>query len=471
LAEDGSTRIMPVFSVTTLGCKVNQAESEAIAQCLQKWGWMPARDNENADLCIINTCTVTQKASMQSRQAVRQAIRSNPAAQVFVTGCHAQISPDEIKTIKGVHYIVGNADKHKIPEIILCSRERRLDYPVFIRSDIDREHNFHHMPATALGHRTRFFLKIQDGCDSFCTYCIVPHARGRSRSMPLETVLANIHCLKMAGYREVVLSGVNLGSYGLDLRPQPVRLGDLLNSLQESKPIDRIRLSSINPLELTEDIIERIANSDCFCHHFHISVQSGDDGILSRMHRPYSGSLFEERVIKIHELMPDAAIGVDTLIGFPGETEEAFGKTYAMIEKLPISYLHVFPFSAREGTPACRYPDQVPTKVIKIRCQKIRMLGHTKKKEFYENLIGKKVEVLVEKRMNRSTAFLQGVTSSYVPVFFSSESNLKNAFVSVEVKSLHGNNAVFGTLCSQGHPEPTGSAPNLINHNSLEGYQ
>lgn len=448
MAADGSSRSMALFSITTLGCKVNQAESESIAQGLQKFGWLPARDNGSADLCVINTCTVTRKASMQSRQAVRRAMRNNPGARIVVTGCYAQIAPDDIQTIRGIHYIVGNADKHKIPEIIESSGEKSFLYPVSILRDIHRERSFNHIPATTFSHRTRPFLKIQDGCDAFCTYCIVPHARGRSRSMAIEEVISGIHSLKTAGYREVVLSGVNLGSYGLDLSPRPVRLKDLLNRIRESKPMDRVRLSSISPLELTADIIERVADSDCFCHHFHISLQSGDDRILRRMRRPYTGSLFAERVRKIHEWLPDAAIGVDTLIGFPGETEEAFNKTYAMIEKLPVAYLHVFPFSAREGTPASRYPDPVPAKVIKTRCQKIRKLGNAKKKEFFGKFIGKKVAVLIETGMDRSAGFYQGITSSYVPVVLRGESRLKNTLITVRIEGLHENNALFGTLCS-----------------------
>ena len=438
------------FTITTLGCKVNQYESEVIAQYLIGAGWSAARSGENADLFLINTCAVTQKASMQSRQAIRKAIRSHPNACIVVTGCYAEVEPDEIKKINGVHYIIGHADKHKIPEIIIDGKENESPtpefYPLTIRHDIKQEHKFQPTLVTgSSGNRTRPLLKIQDGCDNFCTYCIVPYARGRSRSMPLETVLANIKLLKMSGYREVVLSGIDLGRYGLDL-VLPTTLSDLLKQINFLQPIDRVRLSSIEPNEITEDIISIVADSDIFCHHFHIPLQSGDDHILKRMHRHYSRSFFRDMVIRIHEMIPDAAIGVDTLIGFPGETEKAFENTYSLIEKLPVTYLHVFPFSGRKGTPANSYPDKVPSQVIKDRCLKMREMGNNKKMEFYKKLIGKKVQLLIEGTRSRSTGHLKGITSNYVPVFVSGKDNLKNHIVQARIDKVYGNEAVFGRL-------------------------
>ena len=441
---------MPIFNYTTLGCKVNQYESEVIAQYLIGAGWSAARSGENADLFLINTCAVTQKASMQSRQAVRKAIRSNPNACIVVTGCYAEVEPDEIKKINGVHYIIGHADKHKIPEIIIDGNEKDSPtpefYPLTIRHDIKQEHKFQPtLVMGASGSRTRPLLKIQDGCDNFCTYCIVPYARGPSRSMRLEKVLDSIKLLKMSGYREVVLSGIHLGRYGLDLA-LPTTLFNLLKEIKLLQPIDRVRLSSIEPTELTEDIIKIVAESDIFCHHFHIPLQSGDDLILKRMHRHYSRSFFRDMVIRIHEMIPDAAIGVDTLIGFPGETEKAFENTYSLIEKLPVTYLHVFPFSGRKGTPANSYPDKVPPQVIKDRCLKMREMGNNKKMEFYKKLIGKKVQLLIEGTRSRSTGHLKGITSNYVPVFVSGKDNMKNCIVQARIDKLCGENAVFGRV-------------------------
>jgi threonylcarbamoyladenosine tRNA methylthiotransferase MtaB len=441
---------MPIFNFTTLGCKVNQYESDAIAKSLKEAGWVSALKGKETNLFIINTCTVTQKASMQSRQAVRKAIRSNPNACIVVTGCYAEVEPDEIKKINGVHYIIGHADKHRIPEIIIDGKEKDSPAPEFhpltIRHDVTLEHKFQPTPVIAAsGNRTRPILKIQDGCDNFCTYCIVPYARGRSRSMPLENVLENIRQLSKSGFREVVLSGIHLGCYGLDLLPK-TSFAELLKCIHEARIIKRIRLSSIEPDELSGDIIKIVADSDIFCHHFHIPLQSGDDLILKRMHRHYSRSFFRDMMIRIREMIPDAAIGVDVLIGFPGETEKAFENTYSLIKKLPATYLHVFPFSARKDTPANSYPNKVPSQVIKNRCLKMRELGRYKKKEFYKKLIGKKVELLIEGTRSKTTGHLKGITSNYVPVFISGKDNLKNCIVQARIDKLYGNGAVLGRI-------------------------
>jgi threonylcarbamoyladenosine tRNA methylthiotransferase MtaB len=414
-----------------------------MAHQLKNSGWRPVHPKEKADLCIINTCTVTQKASMQSRQAVRQAIRFNPCAQIIVTGCYAQTEPEEIDKIGGIHHIIGHTDKSKIPDMFLSKKE--APYPRLIWQNILSEHHFEQAPAAVSGNRTRPFLKIQDGCDSFCTYCIVPYARGRSRSMPIENVLKNIKQLKQAGYHEVVLTGVHLGAYGLDLSPK-TDLTELLHRICDSNSVDRVRLSSIEPHELTDDLIELVAKSDIFCHHFHLPLQSGNDLILKKMHRPYTRSLFRNQVIKINELLPDAAIGVDTLIGFPGETEKAFENTYSLINELPVTYLHVFPFSPRKDTPASRYPQQVDSKTIKARCKKVRSLGHVKKKYFYKKFIGKTVEILIEDKREKSTGLLKGISSNYIPVYVNGEDILKNTLVQVRIDKVKGDKKVLGAL-------------------------
>jgi len=438
---------MPKFTITTLGCKVNQFESEALAQRLSDDGrWVILHDKEMADVCIINTCTVTQKASMQSRQAIRQAIRSNPKARIIATGCYAQTEPDEIQKIKGVHHVIGHFDKHKLPDMILTGKENILPSPVLKH----KLHHFNSMPSAGLGYRTRPFLKIQDGCNDFCTYCIVPYARGPSRSLPPERVLDNINKIHQAGYHEVVLTGIHLGNYGIDLGKQKVSLLDLLNRIRESCTIDRVRLSSIEPFELTEDIIKFVAQSGSgpakICHHFNIPLQSGDDVILKRMHRPYLRSFFIDLVEKIHKLLPDSAIGVDTLIGFPGESDRAFENTYSLIEQLPVSYLHVFPFSARKGTPAYNYPDKVDSLVIKKRCQKIRTLGKFKRNVFYNKFKGKTLEILIEGRQKEQKSLLKGITSNYIPVLVKGEDKLKNTIADVTIDEINDNNQVFGTI-------------------------
>jgi threonylcarbamoyladenosine tRNA methylthiotransferase MtaB len=384
---------------------------------------------------------------MQSRQAVRQAIRSNPKARIVVTGCYAQTEPDEILKIDGVHTVIGHGDKHKIPEIVRSSPMENNRRPTLLRRNISSECDFKQVPVTVFGERTRPFLKIQDGCNTFCTYCIVPYARGRSRSMAPEKVLEHISHLKHAGYHEVVLTGVHLGAYGLDLSPK-YHLAGLLSQINESNPIHRVRLSSIEPHELTEDILALLAETDVFCNHFHIPLQSGDDFVLKKMHRPYTRSFFRDLIVKINSLIPDAAIGVDALIGFPGETEKAFENTYSLIKELPVTYLHVFPFSVRKGTPAGKYPQQVDSKTIKARCEKMRTLGNQKKEAFYKKFIGKTVKILIESKRDESTGLLKGITSNYIPVRVNGGDNWVNTIVPVRIDRVDKNQTVFGTLSS-----------------------
>jgi len=433
---------MPKFSITTLGCKVNQAESEAISQDLLSSKWIVIRDREQADVYIVNTCTVTQKASMQSRQAVRQAIRANPDAKIIVTGCYAQTAPQEIKDIDGVHYIVGQAGKQTIGRLIRTAGDGASDFAVSICGDICKKRRFELMPTAITAPRTRPLLKIQDGCDAFCTYCIVPYARGRSRSMPLENVLDGIKQLAKAGYHEVVLTGVHLGAYGRDFSP-PTGLSILMDRIRDLKPIDRVRLSSIEPLELTGEIIQRVSESDIFCRHFHLPLQSGDNAVLEKMGRPYSRQTFHDVILNIHRLMPDAAIGVDTLIGFPGESETAFENTYELIAELPVSYLHVFPFSLRPGTAAVKFPGKVSPGIIKDRCQRLRALGNEKRIKFYRKFGGQTLPILIETKRDRFTGLLKGISSNYLPILVEAGDDLKNKIVDVKIQKLEGNK-LFG---------------------------
>jgi len=437
---------MPTYTITTLGCKVNQFESETIEHHLNASGWSSAKGEEPADFCIINTCTVTRKASMQSRQAIRQAIRCSPGALIVVTGCYAQTEPEEIQKIKGVHWIIGQTDKHRLPEMILSSHLKDYpSHPVVIRANVRDEHTFRDLPGTICRNRTRPFLKIQDGCSAFCTYCVVPFARGPSRSLPLESVLEKIKSLRHAGYHEVVLSGIHLGGYGLDLTPKR-NLLSLLEVLDGSRAINRIRLSSVEPKELTEDIIDLVAESDILCHHFHIPLQSGDDEILKQMRRPYSRAFFKDLVHKIRDRIPDASIGVDILIGFPGETETAFKHTYELIEELPVTYLHVFPFSPRKGTQAFLLNHQVPQHEIKERAQKMRGLSNLKKSMFYIKFVHNKVEVLLERKIESNKGMLKGTSANYLPVVVSAKDDFANTLVTAEIKGFHTEYELLGVI-------------------------
>jgi threonylcarbamoyladenosine tRNA methylthiotransferase MtaB len=437
---------MPKFRITTLGCKVNQCESDVIVEQLNSCDWSLALENEPSEICIINTCTVTQKASMQSRQAVRQAIRRNPSARIVVTGCYAQTEPEAIEKILGVDDIIGNADKHLICEMIRRNTNTALDQPLTICKDMQPEIDSEFLPDGVADGRTRPFLKIQDGCNAFCTYCVVPYARGPSNSMPVENVLAGIQAFSNNGYREIVLTGIHLGHYGNDLIPQTC-LSELLNRIDQLNLIPRVRLSSIEPLELADAIINLVAGSNRFCRHFHIPLQSGDDGILQKMKRPYTAKDFRELVTKIHDQLPDAAIGVDTLIGFPGETEAAFENTYALVKQLPVSYLHVFPFSSRPGTVAAKYPNKISAEVVKDRCERMRLLGNSKRADFYAQFIGQKMNVLVETTRHRPTGLLKGLTSNYIPILMDAHDGYQNKLVAVRAQEVMGD-ALGGTILS-----------------------
>ncbi|MBW2409293.1 MAG: tRNA (N(6)-L-threonylcarbamoyladenosine(37)-C(2))-methylthiotransferase MtaB, partial [Deltaproteobacteria bacterium] len=411
----------------------NQYEADAIAKQFKSADWSRALKNEPSEICIINTCTVTQKASMQSRQAVRRAIRANPTARIVVTGCYAQTEPDAVEKIKGVHYIVGNAGKNAICDMIRTDKNPAPAHPLTICRDIQPALDIEPGPDVISGNRTRPFFKIQDGCDAFCTYCIIPYARGPSRSKPLESVLAGIQGLASSGYQEIVLTGIHLGNYGSDLVPKTC-LGELIERIDDLNLIPRVRLSSIEPLELTDEIIRRVTESNILCRHFHIPLQSGDDHILRKMGRPYRAEDFRQLITKIHDRLPDAAIGVDTLIGFPGETDSAFENTYALIEALPVAYLHVFPFSPRPGTPAADYPDKVSPRVIKRRCQRMRALGSAKRNDFYGRFVGQELEILIETTRHRPTGLLKGLSSNYIPILVDADDAQKNTLVVVNTQ-------------------------------------
>lgn len=415
---------------------MNQSESDSIAGLLEGNGWILAEDNEPADACIINTCAVTQKASQQSRQAIRQLIRSQPNARILVTGCYSQMEPEVIQNITGVHSIITQSEKEAIPN--------RLDFPNS-KTPVPNQ-NAHSVSGISRRRRTRAFLKIQDGCDAFCTYCIVPYARGRSRSLPVKNVLDDIRQLTAVGYREVVLAGIHLGCYGRDLKPKRIRLADLLEQILSESTIERIRLSSIEPLELDTDLIQLMAKSERICRHFHIPLQSGDNEILQHMGRPYTRNEFRDLVMEIYETVPDAALGIDVLVGFPGETDIAFHNTHSLVEELPVSYLHVFPFSPRKGTPAYSFENKVPAHIIKSRCEKMRIQGRQKRADFYRRFIGKTLKVLIEERLKDGSHLLKGMTSNYIPVTVEGEDHLRNQILEVDLKNIDKGPSIFGTL-------------------------
>jgi threonylcarbamoyladenosine tRNA methylthiotransferase MtaB len=404
---------MTTISVATLGCKVNQFESEALIDAFGQRAYAVVPFEEGADITIINTCTVTHRADFQSRQMVRRASRSNPNSLIIVTGCYPQVATDAFLKMKGVRYLLGNGEKSRIPDYLSLMQEG--EFPSVHVGDIQRERLFSETPLHSFHHHTRAFLKIQDGCNAHCSYCIVPHARGRSRSLPPERVGQNLTLLKARGFKEVVLTGIHLGAYGFDLTP-PFPLEKLMTQLEKEETPDRIRLSSIEPGDFTPELISALSQSKKICPHLHIPIQSGDDDVLKRMNRDYGRFFLSDLVQELHLRITKLSIGADVIVGFPGETEEKFRHTYGLIESLPFSYLHVFPFSRRKGTPAFEFPQGVNEKEIKRRAEAMRELGRQKRQAFYRQFLNQELSVLVEGRQEKETGRWKGLSRNYIPV-------------------------------------------------------
>ncbi len=404
---------MTTISVATLGCKVNQFESEALIDALEQREYAVVPFEEGADITIINTCTVTHRADFQSRQMVRRASRSNPNSLIIVTGCYPQVETDAFLKMTGVHYLLGNGEKSRIPDFLSLMQEG--EFPRVQVGDIQKEKLFSETPLHSFHRHTRAFLKIQDGCNAYCSYCIVPHARGRSRSLAPERVVQNLKVLKERGFKEVVLTGIHLGVYGLDLNP-PFPLEGLLRQLEKEETPDRIRLSSIEPGDFSPELISVLAQSYKICPHLHIPIQSGDDDVLKKMNRDYDRSFLSDLVRELHLKISNLSIGADVIVGFPGETEEKFRHTYGLIESLPFSYLHVFPFSKRKGTPAFQFPQGVNEKEIKKRAETMRELGKQKRQAFYRQFLNQELSVLVEDRKEKETGRWKGLSRNYIPV-------------------------------------------------------
>jgi threonylcarbamoyladenosine tRNA methylthiotransferase MtaB len=419
---------MKTFYIKTLGCKVNQYESDGIAAGLEDNGLIRTKKGRSCDVCIINTCAVTSKAAMQSRQAVRKLARDNPAAKIIVTGCHAQTDPDIFKKMDPLVDIVSHLDKTSLADRI--ARDP-APFPFgFKPVDHSAQNRFHSFSRPVSGSMTRAYLKIQDGCDAFCTFCIVPHARGSSVSMPVETVLQHLEALGQNGFKEVILTGIHAGRYGRELIP-PSTLTDLVETIRKKKPVHRIRLSSIEPNEIDDRLFDLAGPEGILCDHFHVPLQSGDDDILKKMKRPYSAAFFKDTICKIHEKLPFAGIGVDTLIGFPTETDAQFENTYSLIEQLPVSYLHVFPFSPRKGTPAFSLKPRVPDAVLFDRCRRMRDLSRQKRTAFIRANQGRCLKAVVQNRSDARTGRLTAVTANYLNVLLEKNNALKGKLVDI----------------------------------------
>ncbi len=432
-----------LFKILTLGCKVNQYESAYLDEAFTDAGWRRAMDGETADIFIVNTCIVTQTASRQSRQEIRKAVRGNFEGIVVATGCYAQVFPDELSKIDGLGFIVGNANKSKLPELILNAA--KPDKLKVVSNVFEPDTPFDFLPIKSFSERARAFLKIQDGCESFCSYCIVPLARGPFRSLAPQKVLSTVRSLAEEGFKEIVLTGIHLGKYGVGLE-QGMNLNSLLEAIWKENLTVRIRLSSLEINEIDTGLIEMMAAENRLCRHFHIPLQSGDGRVLKRMKRRYSVRRFARLIETIHDKVPLAAIGIDIMSGFPGEDSVAHQNTYSLIKDLPVSYLHVFPFSPRPGTPAATFDGQVEPKTRKKRAAELRDLGGRKMSVFYRSCLGKEFIVLPEGWHSRDGGIMKGRTDNYLPVLFPSKEDSYKP-VPVFIENVE-NNKVRGVVKS-----------------------
>jgi threonylcarbamoyladenosine tRNA methylthiotransferase MtaB len=429
---------MTTFYIEQFGCRATQADAAAIERQLRDRGFAAVSESTRADVVIVNTCTVTAAADAQAREAIRKVHARNPAARVIATGCYAQRAPEELAELPGVSWVVGNSHKPEIPWLLesMAGGTSGASASAFVPASALGEEKLSLLqgPAKILtgnifeqrallaapvvggeGNHTRPVVKIQDGCNSRCAYCVIPFVRGRSRSLEPALVIEEIARLSEAGYREIVLSGINLGTYGRDLSPR-VELIELLRRILDETGVERLRISSIEPMDVTEELIALFASTERMAQHFHMPLQSGCDRVLGAMHRWYRAEHYARRVELIRERLPDAGIGADVIAGFPGETDAEHAETVAFITRLPFSYLHVFSFSQRPGTRAAELANQVPAPVVKQRARELRALGEKKMQEFRRSQVGRALRVLTLRDEGDSSDTTPALSSNYLRI-------------------------------------------------------
>ena len=393
----------------TLGCKLNFSETSTFGKMLQELGVHTVQRGEQADICLINTCSVTEVADHKCRQAIHRMVRNHPNAFVVVTGCYAQLEAEEVSKIEGVDLVLGSDEKARLIQYLSEAWTEKEPEQRFFRQKTKDIRSF--APSCSRGNRTRYFLKVQDGCDYFCTYCTIPYARGFSRNPTIESLVKQAEETALEGGKEIVLTGVNIGDFG---KTTGEKFIDLVKALDQVEGIRRYRISSLEPDLLTDELIAYCAESRAFMPHFHIPLQSGSDTVLKLMHRHYDAQLFADKIHRIKELMPDAFIGVDVMVGCRGETPECFEETYRFLEDLDVTQLHVFPYSERPGTSALSIPYVVSGKDKKLRSKRLLELSDRKTETFYRRYIGQEAEVLFEKAP-RGRA-MHGFTRNYIRV-------------------------------------------------------
>uniref|UniRef100_A0A7C3UWE9 tRNA (N(6)-L-threonylcarbamoyladenosine(37)-C(2))-methylthiotransferase MtaB n=1 Tax=Desulfobacca acetoxidans TaxID=60893 RepID=A0A7C3UWE9_9BACT len=419
---------MPSFQVITFGCKVNQYESAAMAEALETLGFAPGPPGAGPDLVIVNTCTVTARADQQARQAIRRLARQYPGARLWVTGCYAQRDPLTLSSLPGVARVWGNREKLRLAAMV-GSAGWEDGGPLVQVQALDSQEPFQPLPVSRFPGHTRAWLKVQDGCSHACSYCIVPSVRGPGRSLAPESVLSSLETLAARGFQEVVLTGIDLGQYGRDLAA-PEDLAGLLRRLARTDWPWRLRLSSLEPQEITAELAAALSALPGLCPHFHLPMQSGSPGVLRAMGRPYQPEHFRELVMDLHRRFPTAALGLDVLVGFPGESAADFEATRRLVEALPVAYLHVFPFSPRPGTPA-QALRRLPGKEVQRRAKVMQILNRNKKAAFYQGQVGQVGEVLVEGPVPGRPGWLKGLSANYLRVLLPGPEDWRNRRLNV----------------------------------------
>ncbi|CCO07881.1 tRNA (N(6)-L-threonylcarbamoyladenosine(37)-C(2))-methylthiotransferase MtaB [Desulforamulus hydrothermalis] len=423
---------MKTAAIYTLGCKVNQYESAAMADLFRRAGYRVVDFEQPADVYIINTCTVTHLGDRKSRQMIRRAAKQNPAAVIAVTGCYAQTSPGEVLEIPGVNLVVGTADKSRIVQLVEEYAGRTA--PVQAVADVMAKDCFDELPVPTEQGKSRAFLKIQEGCNSFCAYCIIPYARGPVRSRLPENVVRSATQLIQQGYQEIVLTGIHIGAYGQDLADPRINLGWLVERLARLPGLTRLRLGSVEPHDINQQLITAVANHPNICRHLHIPLQSGDDQILAGMQRRYTAGQFLELIDHIKQTIAGVAITSDVIVGFPGETEAHFQNTMQTVSRAAFASIHVFKYSPRKGTPAAAMPDQVPPAVKEDRSKRLIALGQRLAHDFAVRQVGKNLAVLVEQPCEKLTGFYEGHSDNYLKVVFPADESLRGKIVTVHIE-------------------------------------
>jgi len=416
----------------TLGCKVNQYETEAMTESFENAGYEIVDYSEFADVYIINTCTVTNMGDRKSRQIIRRAREKNPEALVAVVGCYSQIAPGEVLEIPEVSLVVGTDERSRMVELVEYAMEK--EEKLNMVNDIMKVKEFEEMSIKSYKSRTRAFLKIQEGCDQYCTYCIIPYARGHIRSRKPDSIIAEVKELAENGFREIVLTGIHVASYGKDLGN--TSLIDIIEKVHEIDGIRRIRMSSVDPNVMTDGFIERLSRLPKICGHFHLSLQSGCDETLKRMNRKYTTGEYRRVVKKLREVFADVAITTDLIVGFPGETEEEFQKTVDFVEEIAFSAMHVFKYSQRTGTPAAKYENQIKPQVKDSRSKVITAIAQKNEEKFKKAFIGRSKPVLYEQPFDGQKSLFEGLTDNYIRVVSESREDIKGKIIETVLAEL-----------------------------------